>query len=61
MKYFQLQEAVTALIKINNSKANHNQGVTMTTNLFAVTALIKINNSKANHNYKMNDNHNGAL
>ena len=43
-------KAVTALIKINNSKANHNSCLFFSSKSSAVTALIKINNSKANHN-----------
>ena len=47
-----LMHAVTALIKINNSKANHNKLPARQSTFMAVIALVKINNLKVNNNSK---------
>ena len=42
--------AVTALLKVENLKANHNCRLAWSSVLLAVTALLKVENLKANHN-----------
>ena len=41
---------VTALVKLENLKANHNDETTLKIDSIVVTALVKLENLKANHN-----------
>ena len=45
-----MYHAVTALLKVENLKANHNYLRKTLHRDYAVTALLKVENLKANHN-----------